>query len=137
MYIRPKGDHYEYDVMNNSDDDIWTAIYGRNPWYNETYLVEGKASKSLILSQDYTFEKYFKHYTYYTIGFFKGNGSTSADEDRYQWPKYPKNIVMYYLTLDDLIFLDWTIPYPPDERMQSMDMYPSYDNLMSHSTFSE
>ena len=32
----------------------------------------------------------------------------------------------YDLTLEDLNSLGWTIPYPPDERMKHMKMYPPY-----------
>jgi hypothetical protein len=34
----------------------------------------------------------------------------------------------YDLTLDDLNSLNWTISYPPDERMKFMKMYPPYKN---------
>ncbi|MDR1526180.1 MAG: hypothetical protein LBS46_00735 [Dysgonamonadaceae bacterium] len=35
-------------------------------------------------------------------------------------------IQRYDLTLEDLNSLNWTVPYPPDERMKNMKMYPPY-----------
>ena len=32
----------------------------------------------------------------------------------------------YDLTPEDLQLLDWEVPYPPDERMKNMKMYPPY-----------
>ena len=32
----------------------------------------------------------------------------------------------YDLTLEDLNSLNWNIPYPPDERMKNMKMWPPY-----------
>jgi len=36
-------------------------------------------------------------------------------------------ILRYDMSLRDLKLLKFTIPYPPDERMRGMKMYPSYN----------
>jgi len=46
------------------------------------------------------------------------------------YPKYvPFDSVFlqrYDLTIRDLDILDWTLSYPPDERMKNIKMYPPY-----------
>jgi hypothetical protein len=34
----------------------------------------------------------------------------------------------YDLTRADLQLLNWEVPYPPDERMKNMKMYPPYES---------
>lgn len=39
-------------------------------------------------------------------------------------------LVRYDLTLDDMFFLEWTVSFPPNERMRGIHMWPSYEELV-------
>jgi hypothetical protein len=50
--------------------------------------------------------------------------------DKYTWEEVRDNykiLVRYDLSLQNLQLLNYTITYPPDERMKNMKMYPPYE----------
>ncbi len=139
--FRHKGEHFFYWVNNYSEHDVWVAEgdYYYQSWSGiwsnkELYQVEKNSRKKYFLYLEKSFESYFGYNTFYTIYFYRGS---ALDSGEYGWPKDGECIARYHLTLDDLISLNWTLSYPPDERMQCVSMSPPYDNYPSHPVVSE
>lgn len=82
-----------------------------------------------------------KYYDYYSLSFEELFSDLPQDTlsmyffsqdtlDKYSWEEIQagyKVLIRYDISLQDLIRLDYTISYPPDERMRSIKMYPSYE----------
>ena len=131
--VRPKGEHYEFDFVNNSDSDVRVVRKGRAVddtlflwsgfWvFPEQYQVASFSSKHFILEWKNTFETIFKYNPYLSVFVYRG---TSVKDG--------KELARYDLTFGDLFSLNWTIAFPPDERMRHIRMWPTYDSYSSYS----
>ena len=136
----PEGEHASLSFENNSTITIYIADrYFNGPYSkhrNEYYPFQlserhcrvdpGTTKNDVDSVAGYSYEELFTRINYYTI---------------YVLPRYYDNdnswmsdlLVQYDLTLEDLYSLDFHLAYPPDERMKSVKMEPSYEFFINQS----
>ena len=133
--------HPEYDrrlqIANNSNIIIYVGISNMD-WgykdsayvnfnysvvkYGERYKFYPNTVKEYLLYIPW--EQSFEHGKSDTVSFYVFD---AAVLETTQWGKVKNDYLVlqrYDLNLENLINLNWTLSYPPDERMKNMKMYP-------------
>ena len=139
--------HYPLQIANNSNIDI--AYYFYLAWqgghdgvvYPDT-LLSFNQSELVAIKSGKQYKTYFSHVPITdwisslprdTLSVFYFHTDTLA---KYKWDEIKeryKVLRRYDLSIEDINILHNKdgvpeIPYPPDERMKNMKMYPPYDN---------
>ncbi|MDR0873257.1 MAG: hypothetical protein LBN27_07320 [Prevotellaceae bacterium] len=139
MYFKD-GRHSTIILKNNSEKDVYVYRYGNYPdtTINESYPTSykfrivnaGTSNQVRPCPLGDWWEKVFDLDNLQCISIFILNATFI--EPHMNDENFTVNETMalqrYDLTLEDLNGLDWTISYPPDERMKDMKMYPPYGN---------
>jgi hypothetical protein len=136
--------YYEIDYSNNTDYDVYVYVRDNrgeqlNNTYPDTTISFNKGNLSIIKAISYIkinigtlpIEKYFSNMPSDTLSVFYFHADTL---DKYLWEDIQhdyKILRRYDLSVEDFIKLknDYDvpeIPYPPNERMKDMKMYPPY-----------
>lgn len=124
----PEGKHDAISFENNSADSIYIADFPREYYPfsqpEEDCVVPPGTSKYNVDSvAGYSYEELFAqegdgyYYTVYVIPhYYKDDNSWKYDI-----------LVRYYLTLEDLISLNFHLSYPPTRYMKNVKMFPAYE----------
>ena len=136
------GCHSHVKIKNNSKIDICTGannsiyslcdttIHAINPLRRGRKVIEGKTGQASggIGCAGCCIESRFVDYDCEYLIIFIFDAKFMEDNLKDEGFRVNENMALqrYDLTLEDLNSLKWTVPYPPDERMKDMNMYPSY-----------
>ena len=144
-YEYPPGQHNSFPVVNMSRIPVYVYANNRDIVETPFFLYERNhprlvapgeiSSSALRWDKGGTFEEYYeevlmpqrKEYLYV----FVIDAALSCDWIEDNCFSSSCYIVRYDLKLDDLSNLDWVISFPPDERMKSIHMYPTYQEVIA------
>jgi hypothetical protein len=142
------GYHSYFIFENESNVDIAVDTHNGSNYASNTLLVSKSSidanKSSMVVYASSTnnclhslrhdnWESVVRRHKYDTLKLFVFDYTKMKSMDAaYSYP-YPKLIPFdsvflqrYDLTIRDLDFLDWTLVYPPDERMRDIKMFPAY-----------
>jgi len=85
-------------------------------------------TKQVIYMNGVSYEKMIKSLPKDTLSYFLILEDTLLMYDWEEIRRDYKILKRYDLSLQDLKRLNYTIPYPPDDRMKDMKMYPPYES---------
>lgn len=110
-----------YDISPTAYPDITLPI-------DSVVIVMVKSNEKQLVWRTLDREKLIKSLPADTLSVFIFHADTLS---KYQWEEIRldyKILRRYDLSLQNLKQLNFTIPCPPDERMENMKMYPPYEN---------
>ncbi|GHT32419.1 hypothetical protein FACS189434_04140 [Bacteroidia bacterium] len=135
--------HYAYEIHNNSKytTQVYIAVSSNGGVYPDTTLsfVKDRITTTINpfsqFNSDYgsSFEEIFSHFPNDTLSIYIFDRDTL---NKYFWEEIQRDykiLQRYDLSFKDIQILQNKygipeIPYPPDERMKEMKMYPPYGN---------
>jgi hypothetical protein len=127
---RYHGNHSGRDHSTN----IISVDRGRIEANNFDIIVYANSRKDRLLTLLYeSYEHLFREIKYDTIKLFIFDYAkiVSMDDDEKSRKSLPFDSVFlqrYDLTVKDLDAINWTLSFPPDDRMKDMKMYPPYNS---------
>lgn len=130
--IDGEGHHTDLVVSNQSDYDIYVYKY----YYDTLYFFsiyrspsgpfrKNTVEKYRFSIYNWTFEDYFQDKSTMFFYIIEASYAEAHEGEKNYLPRLRKYalIAKYKLTLDDLESLDWSISFPPDEKMRGMDIF--------------
>ena len=126
----PSDKHYCYSCENTSDNTVYLSCFWPNTERHYPYgfpeefhaVAPGTTNNNLEPWPLRSLEDMFEDTTLWFY-VFPSYVHEAVYLDEFK-------LVVYKLTLDDLIALDFKLSYPPDERMKNMEMDPPYSSFL-------
>jgi hypothetical protein len=95
-------------------------------------IAQANSRSKVGLFRHKTYEYYVREIKYDTLKLFIFDYakivSMNPDKEKKEIPFDSVFLQRYDLTIKNLDALNWTLSFPPDDRMKDMKMYPAYDS---------